>query len=84
MVKQLKPFPPKAPAPPPPSGPRCVATVQTYSEHERRWRLQRYGEETFQCTREAVVEVQGKCYCRLHAGHLVLDMYIRGDLKEAS
>jgi len=81
-VKKLRPFP--SDTPPPPSVPRvrCVASVSRTDDFERRWREDRYaGEEPFRCSREGVVEIDDKAYCRLHAGHRVLDMYIRGELK---
>lgn len=81
-IKQLKPFPPIAPAVP--VTPRCEADVSVTTEHERQWRARRYGESTapFQCVRPSSVEISGRHYCRLHGGHKALDMLIAGELVE--
>jgi len=79
-VKQMKQFP--GMAPPPVRTPRCNANVNDSSTHEERWRTERYGksDRPFQCSRPSVVEINGKPYCRLHGAHIVLDMYIKGEL----
>lgn len=64
--------------------PRCQGQVKVQTEHELRWRKQRYGEappdRVFQCSRDSVVEINEKVYCRLHGGNLVLEMYLKGEL----
>ena len=82
-VRQLKKFP-QQPEPPPAALPRCDHDISDMSEHERRWREGRYGpsDQPFRCTRDAVVQIGTKNYCRLHGGHVVLDMYLAGKLVE--
>lgn len=84
-VKRLKDWR-KDPKPMPiPGNDRCEGKV---SETNWGWRrkmhaegMGRYSEGAVdQCTRDAVVEIDGKKYCRLHGGHVVLDMYMDGKL----
>lgn len=81
MIKQLKPFPAD---PPPPRAPLplCQATAQAVGYHAQEWRKQRYADrpDPMKCSRESVVEIEGCHYCRLHGGHKVLDMYLKGRL----
>lgn len=65
--------------------PRCEAIVSKASTFEQEWREGRYGPspQPFQCVRPSVVRIDEKCYCRAHAGYLVLDMWIKGKLVEA-
>lgn len=81
-IEKLKRFPQDAE--PPKTTPRCEANVSVATEHERQWRLGRYGESNkpFQCSRASVVRLGGKHYCRLHGGHVALDMAISGELVE--
>lgn len=77
-VRRLKRFPEERPIPP--ATPRCDHTVQVESAHAMKWRRDRYGENFARCTRDSVVEIDGRNLCRLHAGHVVLDMYLSGEL----
>lgn len=62
-------------------GPRCEADVVVIGMHEASWRKHKYGEtESNRCTRDAVVEIDGRCLCRLHGGYLALDMLLDGRL----
>jgi hypothetical protein len=63
-----------------PTTPRCEAVIAVATEHERNWRINRYGEseQPFQCTRPSVVKIQGQYYCRLHGGHKALDLVLSG------
>lgn len=83
-IEKLKRFPQEPQ--PQPETPRCDANVSVITEHEKRWRAQRYDQavdQPFRCSRSSVVKIRGKCYCRLHGGHVALDMVISGDLIEA-
>lgn len=83
MATKLKPFP-ADPLPPSPRTPRCEANVSKWSTHEEEWRTQRYGksDRPLQCSRESVVEIEGKHYCRIHGGYRALDMLLEGKLVE--
>lgn len=60
-------------------GPKCEASVNVTGLHEAEWRKRRYGEkEPFRCTRDAVVEINGRCLCRLHGGNVALDLLLAG------
>lgn len=81
--RKLKPFP-KEPTPYAVT-PQCEHDVQTQNQFSANWRADRYGvsgDALFRCTRPSVVEIQGKHYCRLHGGHVALDMYLAGELVE--
>lgn len=80
MIKQLKRFP-EEPAYRPPVTPVCVALLPVTTVHDRAYRLRKGQAEPFKCQRASVVEIEGKCYCRLHGGHVALDMYLKGRLK---
>lgn len=83
-IKQLKRFP-QDPQPKPETPP-CDAMVADTTEHGRAWRRMK-NEGTprgeLQCCRDAVVELDGKHYCRIHAGFVALDMYLNGRLVPA-
>lgn len=79
MVEQLKPFPPHIPST---VTPRCSMELTTASNHERQWRIHRGQQEPFICSRPSVVKIGEKHYCRLHGGHVALDMLLAGKLKE--
>jgi len=67
--------------------PQCSHNVSVQNSREARWRRDRYGlndDNLFRCTRPSVVEIQGKPYCRLHGGHVALDMLLAGKLIEIS
>jgi hypothetical protein len=83
-IEKLKKFP--AEPEPRPRTPRCESNVSESSTFEEEWRVNRYGpsDRPFQCTRESVVKINGKHYCRLHGGFKALDMYIKGQLVERS
>lgn len=86
-IKKLRHIP-SDPPPAIPKTPRCEAVVSKNNTFEADWRVNRYGdrhetgEDPMRCIRPSVVELDGKNYCRLHAGHLCLDMYLQGKLKE--
>lgn len=80
MIKQLKRFP-EEPAYRPPVTPECCALLPPVTLHEKKWREGRGETEPFKCHRASVVEIEGATYCRLHGGHKVLDMYLKGRLK---
>ena len=82
-VKQLKRFPQEPQDPP--KTPPCESMVADTTEHGRAWRKLRYKEQgvdrgELQCCRDAVVELDGKNLCRIHAGFVALDMYMKGRL----
>lgn len=86
MIRLLRPVPQQPPVPLP--MPRCEASVDMTTQHMREWRAEmklkkkgRYGEgRVDQCTRDALVELDGKPLCRRHAGQQVLDLYLSGEL----
>lgn len=70
---------------------RCSHTVQIVGEWARKWRIdchsrgiRRYSgtQRPDQCTHNAVLEVDGTPLCSRHAGILVIDKYLNGDLIE--
>lgn len=77
-LRLLKPLP--GTSPPTRATPQCehavnMAGQQQWREHMHQSGRRRYGEGRLdQCTRDAVVEIDGKPYCRLHGGQVVLDM----------
>lgn len=83
-VKQLKRFPQEPQDPP--KTPPCESMVADTTEHGRAWR-RRKNEGTprgdLQCCRDAVVELDGKNLCRIRAGFVALDMYMKGRLVKA-
>lgn len=77
--------------PTPPSKVMCQADVkvtgawqeQTRAEwHKKGVRRYRGTERPSQCTFDAVVEVDGLPMCRRHAGQVVLEKFIKGELAE--
>lgn len=65
--------------------PQCCAEVEPPT-HANMWRRDRYLKlrPTFdpdRCQRESTVEIDGKPYCRLHAGGIALDRWLSGNLK---
>ena len=79
-IEKLRPFPIDPPAVPP--TPLCQALVQVIGDHPRQWRLNQGQKEPFTCSRPSVVKIGENYYCRLHGGHVALDMFITGKLKE--
>lgn len=77
LLKNL-PRPPEKISEPWTPPPRCEADVVVTGMHDRAWRMQRYGKEPYRCTRDAVVEISGRRYCRLHGGYVALDMLLAG------
>lgn len=77
-VRQLKRFP-QEPLPPQPGLPQCDADTTAAPGHAQTWRAKRYG-DPLRCTRGAVVELDGKHYCRIHGGFVALNMYLSGKL----
>lgn len=65
----------------------CSAiTLDNNSEHYTQWRTDRYKDDSHPhecCRRIAVVMVDDRAYCRLHAGRLALDKWIKGELTES-
>lgn len=69
--------------------PRTLARIQC-SEivnpvHVGLWRKSRTENQSWnihQCQRPASVEVNGTPLCRMHAGALVLEMWLKGKLRE--
>lgn len=87
-VKVLKPFTNPVPFVPTTKRPQCEADVRLNGSHDTEWRqdmhqkkIRSYGNGRFQqCTRQAVVEIDGIPMCRIHAGNKVLDQYVAGEL----
>ena len=80
--KLLKPLP-SQPPPKKREFPRCEADTTWQGSYAEKWREERYGEnkiKPFQCSRPSVVKIKGKNYCRLHAGHTLLDLLVEGKL----
>lgn len=77
-IRQLKKFPgpPEQRLTPP-----CCAEVQT-TPYQTQWRIGRGEKEPFTCSRPSVVEIDGRSYCRLHGGHVTLDMFLDGRLAQ--
>ncbi|WP_316397326.1 hypothetical protein [Bradyrhizobium sp. 33ap4] len=66
--------------------PQCCAPVEPPTKATM-WRRDRYLKlrPSFNpdaCQRESTVEIDGKPYCRLHAGGLALDKWLKGELVE--
>ena len=76
-VKQLKRFPQQPLVTP--QLPRCDADTSAAPGHAQNWRADHYGDPT-RCSRDAVVELDGHNYCRIHGGFKALDMYLTGKL----
>lgn len=77
MAEQLKPFP-GGPLPKPEPTPKCAAFVQ-YTDHQRKWRLNKGEAEPFTCARPSVVKIGDQYLCRLHGGHKALEMILAED-----
>lgn len=66
--------------------PQCSAVVPATTSHEI-WRKGRYAKlrphmDPTCCQRESSIEIDGKPYCRRHAGNIALDMWLQGKLGE--
>lgn len=64
--------------------PQCTAVIPADTRFEQ-WRKERYRQlrpamDPDRCQRESVVELDGKPYCRLHAGGIALQLWINGAL----
>ena len=51
------------------------------------WRMERYKRlrpnyNPLKCQKPSVIEIDGHCYCRSHAGAIALEKWIIGDLVE--
>lgn len=67
--------------------PQCCAEVDPPTKASM-WRRDRYKKlrphfDPDRCQRESTVEIDGKAYCRGHAGGMALDRWLKGDLVEA-
>jgi len=67
--------------------PQCCVEV-TPPTHAPHWRRDRYKKlrpdfSPDHCQRESVFEIEGRPYCRIHAGQRALDMWLAGRLVEA-
>jgi len=72
-------------APKPVATPQCSAPVDPPS-HAPAWRRERYmrlrpSYDPDCCQRDSSVVIDGKTYCRLHAGGIALDRWLRGEIK---
>lgn len=68
--------------------PQCSAPVEPPT-HATMWRRDRYIRlrphmDPDRCQRESTIEIDGKPYCRLHAGGIALDRWLGGKLSEAT
>ncbi len=64
--------------------PQCCVPVQAPS-YNSDWRAQRYkerGTDPKLCQRNSTVIIDGKPYCRLHAGQVALDILLMQELEE--
>lgn len=59
--------------------PRCDAITSAEPGHAQQWRTKRFGDPV-RCSRGSVVKLDGKHYCRIHAGFAVLELYLAGKL----
>lgn len=64
--------------------PQCCVPVDppTHAEH---WRRERYKKlrphfDPDHCQRESSFQIDGKFYCRIHAGQLSLERWLKGEL----
>lgn len=83
MIKTLKPMLIK---PAPVTTPQCCVPVAPPTRATM-WRRERYKTlrpsfDPDRCQRESVVSVNGKHYCRIHAGVIALELWLSGDLIE--
>jgi len=66
--------------------PQCITVIPADTRFEE-WRKGRYQKlrshlDASRCQRESVVTIDGKPYCRLHAGGVALDKWLAGELVE--
>ncbi|MER9176202.1 hypothetical protein NKH72_21740 [Mesorhizobium sp. M0955] len=64
--------------------PQCCAEVEPPT-HATMWRRDRYKKlrpqfDPDRCQRESTLDIEGKPYCRIHAGQLALDRWLSGEL----
>lgn len=64
--------------------PQCSAVIPADSRFEQ-WRKGRYSRlrphmNAECCQRESIVQIDGKPYCRLHAGGMALEKWLSGEL----
>lgn len=83
MIGEIK---PKVIKPEPLHTPQCTMPVDPPT-HATMWRRDRYKRlrpsfDPDRCQRESTIEIDGKPYCRLHAGGLALERWLRGELLE--
>lgn len=81
MISQIK---PKVLKPEPTHTPQCCVPVDPPS-HAQMWRRDRYVKlrpdfDPNRCQRESVVLIDGDHYCRLHAGGVALEKWLKGEL----
>jgi len=74
--------------PEPVSTPQCSMVVYT-AGHDAAWRERWYGQrrpgaDPKRCQHDSNVTIDGKPYCRRHAGALALERWLKGDLVEKS
>ncbi len=72
-IKVLKPLVPK-----PDATPQCCVKVDPPWRNSS-WRKERYGGEENdynRCQRNSTVQIDGKYYCRLHAGQVALSILL--------
>ncbi|MET4238600.1 hypothetical protein [Bradyrhizobium sp. RT10b] len=66
--------------------PQCSEVVYSVG-HDQQWRIKWYserrpGNDPTRCQHESNIEIDGKPYCRRHAGSIALSKWIRGELVE--
>lgn len=64
--------------------PQCCVPVDPPT-HAQHWRRDRYKKlrphfDPDQCQRESTMMIDGKPYCRIHAGQLALEKWMTGEL----
>lgn len=64
--------------------PQCSATVPPPT-HSEQWRLGRYKElrphyDPTKCQRESTLSIDKKPYCRIHAGQIALEKWMKGEI----
>lgn len=61
---------------------QCEATVLPPT-HDNDWRRRNYqGPYPDHCRRMSAITIDGRSYCRLHAGGLALEKWLSGQLRE--
>jgi hypothetical protein len=78
---------PKVIKPEPRHTPQCCVPVDPPT-HAEMWRRERYTRtrpsfDPDRCQRESVIDIDGNHYCRLHAGGIALERWLKGELTEA-